>query len=431
MLRRTVIIDDDPTGCQTVHDIPLYFRWDRETLSAALEKDDAFFILTNTRALDSASARAVSEEVAANLAAVSAGIYELVILSRSDSTLRGHLLEEVLPLAGHFGSYDALVLVPAFFEGDRYTVDNMHYVRTAEGMLPASKTEFASDPVFGYSTSLLPEWVEEVSGGYFNASEAVSISHATIMEGRAKVESLLSSAAGFVPVIVNALNYSELEIVYEAIASLMAAGRRYLFRTAASMVRVCLSQSRAHLYMPATRSAAGLVVAGSYTGKTSAQLDALLHSHPGIESIMIDVEKIFGTETQEYSSIIAAMVDAALAKGRDTVLYTSREYLSDTGLGDAVSRGRTISGFIVSVCRQITVRPDFIIGKGGITSLTMARDGFGAVSAIVKGQIADGVPVWVLPEESRFPGIDFVVFPGNVGNEGTLTETFNRFVNVL
>ena len=143
------------------------------------------------------------------------------------------------------------------------------------------------------------------------------------------------------------------------------------------------------------------------------------------------LEKIFGTEKQEYSSIIAAMVDAALANGRNTVLYTSREYLSDTGLGDAVSRGRTISDFIVSVCRQITVRPDFIIGKGGITSLTMARDGLGAVSAIVKGQIADGVPVWALPEESRFPGIDFVVFPGNVGNEGTLTETFNRFVNVL
>ena len=61
----------------------------------------------------------------------------------------------------------------------------------------------------------------------------------------------------------------------------------------------------------------------------------------------------------------------------------------------------------------------------------MARDGLGAVSAIVKGQIADGVPVWVLPDESRFPGIDFVVVPGNVGNEGTLTETFNRFVNVL
>jgi uncharacterized protein YgbK (DUF1537 family) len=41
---------------------------------------------------------------------------------------------------------------------------------------------------------------------------------------------------------------------------------------------------------------------------------------------------------------------------------------------------------------------------------------------MVPGQIAPGVPVWRLGDESRFPGLIYVVFPGNVGTDDTLAS---------
>ncbi|HPJ01993.1 MAG TPA: nucleotide-binding domain containing protein, partial [Candidatus Limiplasma sp.] len=42
--------------------------------------------------------------------------------------------------------------------------------------------------------------------------------------------------------------------------------------------------------------------------------------------------------------------------------------------------------------------------------------------ALVMGQILKGVPVWLTGPESRFPGMPYVIFPGNVGDENALLE---------
>jgi uncharacterized protein YgbK (DUF1537 family) len=44
----------------------------------------------------------------------------------------------------------------------------------------------------------------------------------------------------------------------------------------------------------------------------------------------------------------------------------------------------------------------------------------GVVRATVLGQAAPGVPVWRTGPESRFPGLSYVIFPGNVGDVDTL-----------
>lgn len=61
-------------------------------------------------------------------------------------------------------TFDGQVLVPAFFEGGRYTFDNIHWVADGDELIPAGENEFAKDPAFGYKASDLRMWVKEKTG---------------------------------------------------------------------------------------------------------------------------------------------------------------------------------------------------------------------------------------------------------------------------
>jgi uncharacterized protein YgbK (DUF1537 family) len=64
-----------------------------------------------------------------------------------------------------------------------------------------------------------------------------------------------------------------------------------------------------------------------------------------------------------------------------------------------------------------------LIAKGGITASDVATKGLNVKRALVLGQILPGVPVWQLGPESRYAGIPYVVFPGNVGGDDALAVT--------
>ena len=81
---------------------------------------------------------------------------------------------------------------------------------------------------------------------------------------------------------------------------------------------------------------------------------------------------------------------------------------------------------LVEVVQEIATKPRFLVAKGGITSSDLATRGLGVKRAIVRGQVHPGVPVWELGRESRFPGLTYVVFPGNVGNDAALTSVVQR-----
>jgi uncharacterized protein YgbK (DUF1537 family) len=57
-----------------------------------------------------------------------------------------------------------LLFVPAFPEGGRTTRGGVHYVRIGDEELPAHESEYAQDPVFGFSTAVLVDYVEQKSG---------------------------------------------------------------------------------------------------------------------------------------------------------------------------------------------------------------------------------------------------------------------------
>ncbi|MFR6695364.1 MAG: nucleotide-binding domain containing protein [Dysosmobacter sp.] len=78
-----------------------------------------------------------------------------------------------------------------------------------------------------------------------------------------------------------------------------------------------------------------------------------------------------------------------------------------------------ISDALTSLVADLTGAPAFVLAKGGITSSDVGVKALRVHCARVRGQIAPGVPVWETGEESTFPHTPYIIFPGNVGTEGT------------
>jgi uncharacterized protein YgbK (DUF1537 family) len=430
-----VAIDDDPTGVQTVYDTPVLLEWTDSELSSALHSGAAgrvVFLLTNSRSLPGAEAELVNRDIGRQLASAQTHAERLAIVSRSDSTLRGHYPGEVLALEAGLGeAFDGHLLVPAFFEGGRYTIDDTHWVATPDAhshqVIAASETPFARDTTFGFSTAYLPAWVEEKSHGRFRAAQVESVSLATIRHGPAAISERLMEVQGGVPVVINAAGYGDLTSFVIGLLDAEARGKRFLYRTAASFVRVRAGLSARQLLTRgqaglAPASSAGLVVVGSHVPASTAQLDTLLRA-PDLPTAAIElsVDSILNRSFEPEAA--AQRADAALRSGQLAVLYTSREPV--TALGDAnLAIGQQTMDALVATVRQVSVRPAFVVAKGGITSHEVARRGLGARRATALGQLLPGVPLWRLEQnpDLRFPGAPFVVFPGNVGGEGSLLE---------
>jgi len=426
---KSVVLDDDPTGSQTVHGLDVLADWSVPSLAAALaDPRPCFYVLTNTRALAAAEAAALVHSITRNLSAAARGAgTDFVVLSRSDSTLRGHFAAELDSIERGLGTpIDARIVIPAFFEGGRYTVGDVHYVAEGESLVPAGQTEFARDRTFGYRNSDLRAWIEEVTHGSVRASDVASIDIATLRApgGAAAVRSRLRSLPAGAHLIVNAAAYPDLEVFTEGLLGAEAEGKRYLIRTAASFVRVRAAVEPQPLLSPGDIGGAGtdggLVVVGSYTNRTTLQLNSLLEL-PGVAGTEVDVDALVDvcSRAEEIRRSAAAARDA-IRSGRHAVVYTSRERESAAGTAGDLKTGRTVSDALVQIVRAMPERPRFLIAKGGITSCDIAIGALGMRKATVLGQASPGVPVWNLGPETRYPGMKFVVWPGNVGGPEAL-----------
>ena len=109
------------------------------------------------------------------------------------------------------------------------------------------------------------------------------------------------------------------------------------------------------------------------------------------------------------------------------VVFTSRE-LAGSSSGESLAVGKSVSQGLVDVVRAIGCRPRVLIAKGGITSSDVATEALGLERSMVMGQILPGVPVWECGLESRYPGMAFVVFPGNVGSHDSLVRLADRLI---
>jgi uncharacterized protein YgbK (DUF1537 family) len=431
--RKLVVLDDDPTGTQTVHDVPVVTQWEEATLAAELENDlPCFYILTNSRSLPPAAARTLNLELATNLrrASVRTGV-AFTLVSRSDSTLRGHFPIETDSLAEITGPYDATILFPYFEAGGRFTIRDVHYVAEAGCLVPAGDTPFARDAAFGYRHSDLRAWIEEKTAGRVPAAKVSSISLDDLRHGGPEaVAAQLGQLAAGTCCIVNAATPRDAEVF--ALASLIAerSGRRFLYRTAASFVAARLGLAPRPLLaandFSAARTRGGLIVAGSYVPKTTAQLAALRAALP-LEDIELNVDALLDESRRDALLTAAATrADRALAAGRTVLVATSRTLVTGADADTSLAIGRNVSDALIALVRALRTPPRFVVAKGGITSSDVATLGLGVKRAVVRGQILPGVPVWRLGPESRFPDLDYVVFPGNVGTDTGLVDVVRK-----
>jgi uncharacterized protein YgbK (DUF1537 family) len=433
--RKVVVLDDDPTGTQTVHGIPVLTGWPVDALRTELSNDlPAFYLLTNSRSLPLPEAEAMNADIGRNL--VEAGRQAgrgFVVVSRSDSTLRGHFPGEVIALAGVLGGdLDAWVIIPFFLEGGRYTINDIHYVAEGEWLVPAGETEFAQDAAFGYGASNLRQWVEEKTAGRISADEVASISIEDVrLGGPERVAKRFADLAPGSVCVVNAASYRDVEVFVRGLLTAEARGQRFLYRTAASFVRARAGLPGRPLLTQADfdlpDSGAGLFVVGSHVPRTTSQVSALL-AHPGMVSIEINVAALLdGSHRVREIERVAWLADSVLARNQDVMVYTSRHLITGEDAEASLSIGQQVSEGLVGIVRAISTRPRYLVAKGGITASDVATQGLGIKRAMVPGQILPGVPVWQLGPESRYPGMPYIVFPGNVGGPEALIEILAVF----
>lgn len=408
---KTIVLDDDPTGSQEATGVPVMLRRDRSRMASLLSAHPALFVLTNTRALSEADAVALLRGIRDDIRAVerTLGVTATVVL-RGDSTLRGHVFAEVAVFAD--ADPDAVVVfVPAFPAGGRRTVAGVHTVEIGGRVLNAADTEFASDPVFGYRARTLAEFVREKS------------SRKSVTTSTDDVGAVAATAPPGTVIIPDASTDGEIARIADAVRALVRAGRSPVVRCAAPLAAFLADVKSTAFIDPATIDHGDpvLVVAGSHTSATTAQLADLGRTWPaGVE--------IDATDAIEAPAATAhATVERLLP-----LLRAHRVVTVSTSRVRGRQHGRLEDGARVMECLTATVAgvrdvPRLVVAKGGITSAEVARRGMGADWAWVDGQVAPGISLWHLDPDGR--NIPYVVVPGNVGAASTLSDLVAQLSN--
>jgi uncharacterized protein YgbK (DUF1537 family) len=449
---KIVVLDDDPTGSQTVHSCPLLTQWDVETLIWVLCDDTSplFFVLTNTRGMSSTDAETLTRQVCNNLKVALERLSSLsepvfinpLLVSRSDSTLRGHYPVETNVIASELGPFDAHFLVPAFFEGGRITKDSTHYLLVdqkngQQTAIPCHETEFAKDSVFGYTTSYLPNYVEEKTRGAIRADQVVRFQHSDPDVKAGDCQQRLLALHCNTCCAVDAISQSDLDKFCQQLLTVAEKhNKRFLFRSGASLLTSLArlpSQPIPPEYMAqyVPHSRPGAVLVGSHVQKTTAQLAVLLQQ-PLAVGMEVDVSRIRRGEQAIMLREFTRSIDDVHARGYVPVIHTSRTELVDfASQEERLVFGQQVSAFLMDIVHRLPKTLGYLISKGGITSNDVLSKGLELRASFVLGQVIPGCSVVKCPEDHpRYPNMPVVIFPGNVGDEHGLATVLNRLSSV-
>jgi len=407
-----VVLDDDPTGTQAASGVTVLFDASVDGIVEALRADGAVYVQTNSRAIDEAAAVALARVLRERILAAEAVLGEpILVVLRGDSTLRGHVFAESDVFADGAGR---ILLVPAFPGGGRTTIDAVHRVRIDGVDTPVGETEFARDPVFGYRSSNLVEWVAERGA---RAAVPVPLGALRSSDGAAVADAIAAAAPGEV-VVPDVETDADVALIHRGLLAATAAGVPVVVRCAATLAaRTADRLSDGLLERPIARPApAGvLVVCGSHTGAAGAQL-ARLTAALGEPPVVVPTDAAFADPTAAGAVAAAAVAQRLAARGI-AVLASERERRAED---DTLAHGDAVMRALMAAARELAPRVGTIVSKGGITSAEVGRVAFGADRARVRGQVAAGISVFDLPTADG-PRVQVVV-PGNVGGPDTLVD---------
>jgi uncharacterized protein YgbK (DUF1537 family) len=441
---KIIVLDDDPTGVQTVHDIFMITEWSKKSIeNLFVSKNHIFYILTNSRSMSKNKSKAIHKKIAENISEVSKNTKkDFILISRSDSTLRGHYPLEIDTLKSVFLknlniNYTHDIIIPAFFEGGRYTFNDIHWVKENGTLIPCAETEFANDLQFGYRNSNLKKWVEEKTQKKVIADDVLSISINDIrMNGPDRIKNILTHNLGKT-VIVNAIDYKDLEIFTFGCIIAEKEGVRPIFRTAASFVKTrgaivdkeFLNTTDIFINGNIVKNRVGLVIVGSFVKKSTDQLDLLLKNGKNIKPILLNVEKVFHNSEDEVKKITNIAINS-ININKTPIIYTSRELKTDEADFKNSYIFNSISSCLVSIVKNIftdiKIKPEYLLTKGGITSSDIVTKALGIKKALVLGQLYPGIPVLTVSSPEKYTNLPIIIFPGNVGSQNTLLEIYNK-----
>ncbi len=442
-----VVIDDDPTGSQTVHDCLLLLKWDCSTLAKGFEsKSNLFFILANTRSLSENDAKLTIEEICKNLKTVIASqTYEeeIIFISRGDSTLRGHNFLEPSALNSCLGPFDATFHIPAFIEGKRLTINGSHFVDKT----PINQTIYAKDKIFGYETSDIKNLLFQKSKSQisFEDIQNLLLSDIEILnhEENNIVLKKLKNLKNNKHVIVDVENYSQLK-KFSLVIKKLTKQKRFLFRTAASFIssiseKKSVSQdkiffsnlrirNKERIFLP------GLIIVGSYVELSTIQLNNLLETS-NCNPIELDVFEFFKINSlennqksrNEFKNKFLKEIRFSFEKGITPVLFTSRKFMS-LDYSEQFNFYNSIGCFIAELVADLKYEIGYLISKGGITTNLILSNGLSADYVYLKGQILTGISVVTcnLKNDEKLP---IVTHPGNIGTKDSLVNIWKVFEN--
>ena len=443
---KVVVIDDDPTGSQTVHGCPLLLRWDPLTLQQSLRhRSPLVFLLADTRSLEPSQAAGCNREIAANLdaALLAEGMQrnDVQLVSRGDSTLRGHGVLEPQVLEDCFGPFDATLHVPAFLEGGRTTVNGVHLLHGE----PVHTSAFARDRLFAFSTSDLAAWIEEKSAGVIQAGAVQRLSGQELDQASsAGLDALLARLRSFhgnAAVVVDAERQEQLAALAAAVR-LLQPEKRFLFRSAASWLKALAdpgpqpldADGLAGLRRRSSSGAArpGLVMVGSYVPLADQQLTCLLKEPEclGIELPVRRIARVLDGPTPDWllddlQRDWLEQISGALEQNRTPVLYTSRGELAFASEAAGRRFARELAALMGRLAAAVAPRLGYLISKGGITTQTLLARGLALESVQLEGQLLPGLSL-VRPSTGPLADLPILTFPGNLGSAGTLLEAWQR-----
>lgn len=427
-----VVLDDDPTGTQSVANLPVLTRWEKEDLAGAFATGaPAVYVLTNTRSHDEQNAAERNREVVAvALAAASEAGLHVTFVSRGDSTLRGHFPLETDVLSAeivvHGGiAPDLTLLVPAFPDAGRITVDSVHYWVTDGEATPVGETPFAKDATFGFAASNLRGWVAEKTDGRVSADDVAALTIQIIRAGVDAVTAFLNEVPSGSVVVVDVVDETDMRVV--ALALHRMHDREVLLRVGPPYVRAHIGQGIAEPVraedIPFAHDRGGLVVVGSHVPLTTQQLDELRRQRPDTVTVELDVRRLIDDRREAHLDAQARAVAEALESG-SVIAHTTRELVTGADGAESLEIARNVSSGVVELVRRVLAiaPPRFVIAKGGITSSDVASEALEIRRATVLGPMLPGLVSLWQPQTGPAVGIPYIVFAGNVGDPDSLAR---------
>tara|TARA_B100000212_G_scaffold112173_1_gene83550 strand:+ start:119 stop:1474 length:1356 start_codon:yes stop_codon:yes gene_type:complete len=447
---KIIIIDDDPTGSQTVHNCNLILKWDYQTLLKGLKgSSNLLFILANTRSLSEKDVKIRLKEICSSLIAIMNNSLfaeeQFIIISRGDSTLRGHNFLEPFMINEFLGPFDATFYIPAFLEGNRTTLNGNHFVDN----IPIHKTIFAEDNIFGFNTSNVKELIYEQSKRQLNINhiENIFIKDFDELEVNQsnKFYKYIEKLTNNKKVILDITDYSQLDKFSQIIKSL-AKKKKFLFRSAASFISSLSNNKynqKDHSYFSQLRRKndndqimKGLIVIGSHVELTTLQLNKILEISlcKPIEINVMKLYKYFKLEDNfnqinSLKKLILNSIKINLSQDAIPVVFTSREIVTPEDNNDLIQFQHFLSAFIAEIVSDMKNEIGYLISKGGLTTNTIISEGLKADSVYLEGQILPGISLVtfnLLKQKGKLP---IVTFPGNIGNIMSLVKTLEILEN--